>query len=93
VQGVSVGVADGVGGWIESGIDPSLFSQALMYHSVRYAQATWAGEPEVDPTEGETRDQAGGLEMTPQELISSAYGAVLREKSIIAGACTFVLCH
>ncbi|EED77102.1 predicted protein [Postia placenta Mad-698-R] len=31
-KGVSFGVADGVGGWIDSGVDPSLFSQALMYH-------------------------------------------------------------
>jgi protein phosphatase PTC7 len=30
-RGVTVGVADGVGGWEESGIDPSHFSQALMW--------------------------------------------------------------
>lgn len=27
----TLGVADGVGGWAESGVDPSVFSQALMY--------------------------------------------------------------
>lgn len=30
-SGVSLGIADGVGGWEESGIDPSHFSQALMW--------------------------------------------------------------
>ncbi|KAF7304877.1 Protein phosphatase [Mycena kentingensis (nom. inval.)] len=29
---LNFGVADGVGGWAEQGADPSLFSQALMYH-------------------------------------------------------------
>ncbi|KAK4704809.1 protein phosphatase PTC7, partial [Phenoliferia sp. Uapishka_3] len=31
--GVVVGVADGVGGWEESGVDPSHFAQALMFHA------------------------------------------------------------
>lgn len=37
-----LGVADGVGGWSENGIDPALFSQALMYHAADYAQRFFA---------------------------------------------------
>ncbi|GAK62556.1 protein serine/threonine phosphatase 2C [Moesziomyces antarcticus] len=34
---VAIGVADGVGGWTENGIDPSLFSQALMFYASKAA--------------------------------------------------------
>lgn len=86
LQGVSLGVADGVGGWTESGVDPSLFSQALMYHAHRYSKVAWPGEPEVDPTqEYEEREQVEGWELTPLECLESAYGGVLRERNVLAG--------
>ncbi len=86
LEGVSFGVADGVGGWIESGVDPSLFSQALMYHAHRYSRNAWAGEPEIDPTlDYEEREQIEGWEMTPFECLDLAYQGVLREKSVQAG--------
>ena len=85
-QGISIGVADGVGGWTESGVDPSLFSQALMYHAHRYSKAAWPGEPEVDPTqEYEEREQVEGWELSPLECLESAYGGVLRERIVVAG--------
>lgn len=85
-EGVSFGVADGVGGWVESGVDPSLFSQALMYHAHRYSRNAWAGEPEIDPTlDYEEREQIEGWEMTPYECLDLAYQGVLREKSVLAG--------
>ena len=85
-QGISIGVADGVGGWTESGVDPSLFSQALMYHAHRYSKAAWPGEPEVDPTqEYEEREQVEGWELSPLECLESAYGGVLRERQVVAG--------
>ncbi|KAI0780963.1 protein serine/threonine phosphatase 2C [Trametes elegans] len=88
-SGVSLGVADGVGGWTESGVDPSLFSQALMYHAHRYSKAAWPGEPEVDPTqEYEEREQVEGWELTPLECLESAYGGVLRERNVLAGSST-----
>lgn len=90
LQGVSLGVADGVGGWIESGVDPSLFSQALMYHAHRYSKVAWPGEPEVDPTqEYEEREQVEGWELTPLECLESAYGGVLRERNVLAGKHAF----
>ena len=88
VEGVSFGVADGVGGWVDSGVDPALFSQALMYHAHRYSRNAWAGEPEIDPTmDYEEREQIEGWEMTPYECLDLAYGGVLREKYVQAGVC------
>jgi len=89
LEGVSFGIADGIGGWVESGVDPSLFSQALMYHAHRYSRNAWAGEPEIDPTmDYEEREQIEGWEMTPYECLDLAYGGVLREKYVQAGSST-----
>ncbi|KXN89267.1 hypothetical protein AN958_06021 [Leucoagaricus sp. SymC.cos] len=89
VEGVAFGVADGVGGWVESGVDPSLFSQALMYHAHRYTRNAWAGEPEIDPTlDYEEREQIEGWEMTPYECLGLAFHGVLREKQVQAGSST-----
>ena len=75
-----------LGGWTESGIDPSLFSQALMYHAHRYSKVAWPGEPEVDPMqEYEEREQVEGWELSPVECLESAYGGVLRERYVVAG--------
>jgi len=92
LEGVSFGLADGVGGWVESGVDPSLFSQALMYHAHRYSRNAWAGEPEIDPTmDYEEREQIEGWEMTPYECLDLAYGGVLRERYVQAGSSTACL--
>ncbi|KAH9934743.1 protein serine/threonine phosphatase 2C [Fomitopsis serialis] len=91
-NGVSFGVADGVGGWVDSGVDPSLFSQALMYHAHRYSKDAWAGEPETDPTQDlQECPQVEGWEMSPAECLELAYGGVLRERSIKAGSSTACL--
>lgn len=91
-SGMALGVADGVGGWVDSGVDPALFSQALMFHSHRYARNAWAGEPEIDPTlEYEEREQIEGWELTPYECLDLAYGGVLREKLVQAGSSTACL--
>ena len=88
LQGVSLGVADGVGGWVDSGVDPSLFSQTLMYHAHRYAKNGWAGEPEIDPTQDYAeREQVEGWELAPMECIELAHGGVLRERTVLAGPC------
>ena len=83
---MSFGVADGVGGWVDSGVDPSLFSQALMYHAHRYSKSSWAGEPETDPIQdSEENQQVEGWEMSPAECLELAYGGVLRERDVKAG--------
>lgn len=74
------------------GANPALFSQALMYHAHRYAKEGWAGEPEMDPTQGyEEREQVEGWELSPEACLQSAYQAVLREKAVVAGM--LVLCR
>jgi len=91
-SGLSFGVADGVTGWFESGVDPTLFAQALMYHSHRYTRSAWAGEPEIDPMlDYEEREQVEGWELTPAECMDLAYGGVLREKFVEAGSSTACL--
>ncbi|TCD60591.1 hypothetical protein EIP91_009836 [Steccherinum ochraceum] len=88
-SGVSLGVADGVGGWTSTGDDPSLFSQALMYHAHRYSKTSWAGEPEIDPTlEYEERENVEGWELKPEECMELAHGGVLREKHVRNGSST-----
>ncbi|KAF9264688.1 protein serine/threonine phosphatase 2C [Marasmius fiardii PR-910] len=91
-SGVGFGVADGVGGWVTSGVDPSLFAQSLMYHAHRYCRNAWAGEPEVDPTlDYEEREQVEGWELTPYACLDLAYGGVLRERYVEAGSSTACL--
>ncbi|KAK0228531.1 phosphatase 2C-like domain-containing protein [Armillaria fumosa] len=93
-KGVSFGVADGVGGWVESGVDPSLFSQAFMYHAHRYSRNAWAGEPEIDPTlDYAEREEIEGWELTPLESMALSYHGVLREKHVQAGSSTACLIH
>ena len=89
IQGICLGIADGVGGWVEEGIDPSLFSQSLMYHAHRYAKLSWAGEPEIDPTqEYEEREQVEGWELTPRTCLQLAFDSVLRDRLVPAGVLT-----
>ncbi|KAG0707774.1 phosphatase 2C-like domain-containing protein [Suillus ampliporus] len=91
-SGVSFGVADGVGGWVDSGVDPSLFAQTLMYHAHRYSRIAWAGEPEIDPTqEYEERERVEGWELTPYKCLECAHHAVLRERLVEAGSSTACL--
>ncbi|VDB82957.1 unnamed protein product [Peniophora sp. CBMAI 1063] len=91
-SGLSIGVADGVGGWVSSGVDPSRFSQALMYYAQQYAAQSWPGEPETDPTQEEVdRKPVEGVELMPKECLDLAHKAVLKDKSIIAGSSTACL--
>ena len=83
---VAFGVADGVGGWVDNGVDPSLFAQALMYHAHRYCKQAWAGEPEIDPLRKyEEKEAVEGWELTPQECMELAHGGVMRERVVEAG--------
>lgn len=70
---VAIGVADGVGGWTENGIDPSLFSQALMFYASRSAAHTSA-----DPQTG----------CAPDRILSEAFEHVLKEPLVVAGSAT-----
>ncbi|CAE6531600.1 unnamed protein product [Rhizoctonia solani] len=84
-SGVSLGIADGVGGWSEDGVDPSLFSQALMYFASKHASSSWAGEPDFDPIEGTSAPGKTEKSLSPVEIMSMAYQDVLNEPSIECG--------
>lgn len=72
---VAFGVADGVGGWQDSGVDPSDFSHGLC--------GLMAGTAHI--YEGLEQD---GKVPRPQDLMQTAYDAVIGNPRIVAGGCT-----
>ncbi|KAF8212241.1 phosphatase 2C-like domain-containing protein [Mycena galopus ATCC 62051] len=89
-SGISLGLGDGVGGWIDQGIDCSLFSQGLMYYAHRHFENGWAGEPEIDPIIASDATPEG-VEMTPSKALQLAHRDVLADASIKAGSSTACL--
>lgn len=73
---VAFGVADGVGGWQDQGVDPSDFSHGLC--------GLMAGTAHLHGAEGE--ESKGALK--PRELMQTAYDAVMGNPRIVAGGCT-----
>lgn len=79
-------MADGVGGWADNGVDPSLFSQCLMYHAHLRSEVSWAGEPETDPTQPGTESEAvEGYELSPISCLDEAFDGVMLDPSVRAG--------
>lgn len=73
---VAFGVADGVGGWQDQGIDPSDFSHGLC--------GLMAGTAHLHEFESK------GL-LRPQGLLQTAYDAVMANPRVLAGGCTACL--
>lgn len=71
---VAFGLADGVGGWQDQGVDPSEYSQALC--------GLMAGTANI--YEGIADDNL----LKPQSLLQTAYDAVMANPRIAAGGCT-----
>ncbi|CAK3891225.1 phosphatase 2C 7, mitochondrial [Lecanosticta acicola] len=71
---VAFGVADGVGGWQDQGVDPSEYSQALC--------GLMAGSANIH--EG----SEAGHHCKPRALLQQAYDAVMSNPRILAGGCT-----
>lgn len=71
---VAFGVADGVGGWQDSGVDPSDFSHGLC--------GLMAGTAHIHEGIEE------GKVPRPQDLMQTAYDAVIGNPRIVAGGCT-----
>lgn len=71
---VAFGVADGVGGWEESGVDPADFA-----HSFCDYMASAAYEHKSD---------GGGTPLVPRALMQRGYDDVCRDRSIHAGGST-----
>lgn len=71
---VAFGVADGVGGWTESGVDPADFSHGLCAYMASAAR--------------EARDEEGGRRVTSRQLMQRGYDAVSDDPSVQAGGST-----
>lgn len=72
---MAFGLADGVGGWQDSGVDPSDFSHGLCGFMAGTAQLHEGLEE-------------GGKSVRPRELMQTAYEAVLGNPRILAGGST-----
>ena len=88
--GRSLGVADGVGGWAEIGIDPGLYSRELMAHAKDYAASMYtandssSSDDEEDEEEKEVFKEADG----PQRILEYAH-----KMTTARGSCTAcILC-
>lgn len=75
---VALGVADGVGGWMDSGVDPADFSHALCDYM---AAAAYESQPGA----------AGTSALTARQVMQKGYEAVCHDRSIKAGGSTAVV--
>ncbi|KAK4230676.1 phosphatase 2C-like domain-containing protein [Podospora fimiseda] len=82
---VALGVADGVGGWMDSGVDPADFSHGLCDYMAAAASEASATSTS-DPTNG-TNEKP----MTAKQLIQKGYEAVCHDPSITAGGSTAIV--
>ncbi|KAF9172606.1 Protein phosphatase PTC7 [Mortierella sp. AD011] len=88
---VALGVADGVGGWSEMGVDPSLFSWALMNNAEHIARST-------DNIQDTTEALSAGSDrkaLDAQTILDGAYSELVQSGKIEAGsstACILSLC-
>lgn len=73
---VAFAVTDGVGGWIDQGIDSADFSHGLCAYMAQSAQTFPEGHEEP------------GLGLNPQELLQTGYDKCSRDRSIIGGGTT-----
>jgi protein phosphatase PTC7 len=71
---VAIGVADGVGGWTDQGINPADFSHALCEQMESFAQS-------------QTSDQNGGP-LKPSALMDHAFRRVINDPAVYGGGST-----
>lgn len=78
---VAFGVADGVGGWSDSGIDSADFSHGLCHAMALVATEDGDGG-------GKRRSGKEGKRMGPKELLHKAYTGVVEAEEIAGGGST-----
>ncbi|KAF9907030.1 hypothetical protein EC991_011334 [Linnemannia zychae] len=91
---VALGVADGVGGWSELGVDPALFSWALMNNAENIARLTDCVPPEVDPFPTAGAGNERNI-LDAQTILDGAYNELVQSGTVEAGsstACILSLC-
>ncbi|KAG9325569.1 hypothetical protein KVV02_004871 [Mortierella alpina] len=91
---VALGVADGVGGWSEVGVDPALFSWALMDNAEAMARLT-DSDYNSDTKEGSNADRSSKIPLDAQSILDGAYSELIQSGKVEAGsstACILSLC-
>ncbi|KAF9932922.1 Protein phosphatase PTC7 [Mortierella alpina] len=97
---VALGVADGVGGWSELGVDPALFSWALMNNAENIARLTDSAPAEADMESFPGNALATDLSrekkvLDAQTILDGAYTELVQSGTVEAGsstACILSLC-
>ncbi|KAK3814971.1 MAG: phosphatase 2C-like domain-containing protein [Benniella sp.] len=92
---VALGVADGVGGWAEMGVDPSLFSWALMNNAENIARLTDKAEQQNDASARNLAASSESSILDAQSLLDGAYNELVQSGTVEAGsstACILSLC-
>ncbi|KAJ8496546.1 hypothetical protein ONZ45_g12407 [Pleurotus djamor] len=79
--GLAVGIADGVGGWVNKGVDPAVFSQALMY----YCSKVFLGEI-VKESVWKSHSR-----LSPRDCMKLAYEVTMTDSFVKAGSATVCL--
>ncbi|KAF9934200.1 Protein phosphatase PTC7 [Linnemannia zychae] len=90
---VALGVADGVGGWSEVGVDPALFSWALMDNAEAVARLTDVDQAGVDAKD--TSQSTKKIPLDAQTILDGAYSELVQSGKVEAGsstACILSLC-
>lgn len=82
---VALGVADGVGGWMESGVDPADFSHAFCGYMAAEAHEHTSPEDAPPPKNKMTTT------LTARELMQRGYDAACRDPTIHAGGSTAIV--
>ncbi|KAI6381633.1 hypothetical protein MCOR25_001105 [Pyricularia grisea] len=90
--GVALGVADGVGGWMDSGVDPADFSHGLCGNMASVAYAHRPSAPPAGPQDQQLPSTpAASPPLTARRLLQLGYDAVCSDRSIPAGGSTAVV--
>ncbi|KAJ4150942.1 hypothetical protein LMH87_011669 [Akanthomyces muscarius] len=79
---VAFGVADGVGGWVDSGVDPADFSHGFCDYM---ASAAWEHQPAGAETS--TRSSSSSSP-TARKLMQIGYDAICADETVLAGGST-----
>ncbi|KAK3835346.1 MAG: phosphatase 2C-like domain-containing protein [Linnemannia elongata] len=92
---VALGVADGVGGWSEVGVDPALFSWALMDNAEAVARLTDVDQSGADTKDSQADHNASKIPLDAQTILDGAYSELVQSGKVEAGsstACILSLC-
>ncbi|KAF9092543.1 Protein phosphatase PTC7 [Mortierella sp. AD031] len=92
---VALGVADGVGGWSEVGVDPALFSWALMDNAEAVARLTDVAQSGIDSKDSHASSGASKIPLDAQTILDGAYSELVQSGKVEAGsstACILSLC-